>query len=99
MGDFGRLVGLKMVSDVESEISRKAVAHIRPNRDNILNPWTCGSRATYILAEALHYGARGNYYNIFAVTSGKHDTDMLTFAALFCLAYNEGGMFIAVAHV
>lgn len=72
MGDFGRLVGIRIAQDVSFEFSKTAVALASPKADICLSPWTWGSRATHLLTESLRYGAR---------------------------TYNEGGMFIAVAHV
>lgn len=72
MGDFGRIVGVKISRDVGAEVTRGTIARVNPNRDATLSPWSWGSRAMHILAESLRFGAK---------------------------AYNEGGMFITVAHI
>ena len=60
MGDFGRLVGVRISRDVGNEITKGVIARVNPNRDSILSsPWSWGSRAMHILSESLRFGAKG----------------------------------------
>ena len=89
MGDFGRIVGMKISRDVGAAVTRGTVARMNPNRDAILSPWSWGSRAMHVLAESLRFGAKGMPFD---------SLRKLLFIDE-CLAYNEGGMFIVVAHM
>jgi hypothetical protein len=60
MGEFGRVVGVKISQDLGWEVEKEVVAKIDPNRDRTLSPWTWGSRGMYLLTQSLKFGARGS---------------------------------------
>jgi hypothetical protein len=62
MGDFGRLVGVRISRDVGDAFNKGVVARLQPNQDAVLSPWSWGSRAMHILAESLRFGAKGNWH-------------------------------------
>ena len=62
MGDFGRLVGVKISRDVGAAFNKGVIARIHPNQDAALSPWSWGSRAMHILAESLRFGAKGSLH-------------------------------------
>ena len=90
MGDFGRLVGVRISRDVGSAFNKGIVARLHPNQDAVLSPWSCGSRAMHILAESLRFGAKGslNWLRLLSAV-----------LIPFFSAYNEGGMFIVIDHM